>query len=265
MPTTLNMFDGRPGPGAAIGVVPVCQDDPAAPSGCAALRDLRGHTLLVRAVGALLQSGAVGSVAVAVPHALVPFVEELFAARPAVRVCVVDRNGYGHRVWGALHALEVPADQPVVVHDPLFSLASAALVRAVVDALTGSGPPPSDERTPRCVAAVPMRPVTDTLKWVDETGVIVGTADREQFRMVSSPQAYWPTPLRGLLADATPEQLRAEGADVLPRLVQAAGGNLIAVPAPGEVFRLSTGEDLVLADAMSHVGIGAADEPGRSQ
>jgi 2-C-methyl-D-erythritol 4-phosphate cytidylyltransferase len=103
--------------------------------------------------------------------------------------------------------------------------------------------------------------VTDTLKWVDEAGVILGTADREQFRMVYSPQAYWPTQLRSLLADATPEQLRAEGADVLPRLVQAAGGNLVAVPAPGEVFRLSTSEDLVLADAMSHIGVGADDEP----
>lgn len=259
-------IDGRSLRGAAIGVVPVCHDDLEAPAGCAALRDLRGATLLVRSVGALLGSGVVGEIVVAVPPVLVPLVEELLrgAALPppggsAVRVHAVRENGFGHRVRAGLRLADPPADRPVVVHDPLFPLASAGLVREVVEALAAHGDS-GDDGEGRCVVAVPIRPVTDTLKWVDEDDVVLGTADRDRFRMVYSPQAYWPAGLASTLDRAGDELLRAVGADVLPRLIQAGGGHLLPVMAPGEVFRISTTEDLILADAMLHVGAGGSGQ-----
>jgi 2-C-methyl-D-erythritol 4-phosphate cytidylyltransferase len=271
-------FDGRLRSGAAIGVVPVCHDDREAPAGCAALRELRGQTLLVHTVTALLRSGVVGRVIVAVPPVLLPLVRGLFsgAALPAagptaVQVIAVGENGQGFRVRAALRQAEVPADRPVVVHDPLHPLAPIALVRAVVDALLGhgvpgaeadgSGGPGSADPAERAVA-VPVRPVTDTLKWIDEDDVVLGTADREQFRMVYSPQAYWPGILLRTLEAADADRLHAAGADVLPRLMQAAGCRLLPVPAPGEVFRLTTTEDLVLADAMLQVAGGAGVDEG---
>jgi 2-C-methyl-D-erythritol 4-phosphate cytidylyltransferase len=270
--TTPSIFDGRPDTGAAIGVVPVCHDDREAPAGCAALRELRGRSLLVRSVAALRRSGAVGPIVVAVPPVLVPVVEQLLrdaadladlvgTGQAAADVLPVHENGHGYGVRAVLREVGIPADRPVVTHDPLYPLAPAALVREVVEVLVRHGAPQGDGPQPApCVAAVPVRPVTDTLKWIDEDDVVLGTADREQFRMVYSPQAYWPDGLRAIVEEAGPEQLRAAGADVLPRLVQAAGGHLLPVPAPGEVFRLSTEEDLVLADAMLHVGSGADDE-----
>lgn len=267
--TAPSTFDGRPGVGAAIGVVPVCCDDEEAPEGCAALRELRGRTLLVRSVAALRRSGEVGQIVVAVPPILVPRVEQLLGEQGAVpagppgtrpetvQVRPVHENGHGYRVRAVLCEPGIPADRPVVVHDPLYPLAPAALVRDVIEALAGHGVPPAGGPGPvPCVVAVPVRPVTDTLKWIDEDDVVLGTADREQFRMAYSPQAYWAGGLRTIVEGADPEQLRAAGADVLPRLVQAAGGQVLTVPAPGEVFRLSTEEDLVLADAMVHVGAG---------
>jgi 2-C-methyl-D-erythritol 4-phosphate cytidylyltransferase len=279
--TTPDFVDGRSLRGAAIGVVPVCHDDPQAPAGCAALRELRGSTLLIRSVAALLGSGVVGELVVTVPPVLVPLVEELLrgAALPApgasaVRVHAVRENGFGHRARAGLR-LAVPTEdptgdptvgRPVVVHDPLFPLAPAGLVRDVVEALTAQdvGDDAEADGRERCVVAVPVRPVTDTLKWVDEDGMVLGTADRDGFLMVSSPQAYWPAGLASTLDKAGDELLGSVGADVLPRLIQASGGHLLPVTAPGEVFRTSTTEDLILADAMLVVGAGGSgqrDEP----
>jgi 2-C-methyl-D-erythritol 4-phosphate cytidylyltransferase len=247
----------------AVGIVPVGQDDRQAPAGCAALRVLRGVPLVRRAVGALARSGAVGQIVVVVPPALADPITDLLVDLD-VRVLPVRENGPGHRVLAALY--EVLHDREadlgpapdgesrlVVVHDPLHPLAPAELVRAVLTRL--------GEAPPHCHAVVPVRPVTDTLKWVDEDDVVTSTVDRGGYRMVYSPQAYRPAALLAALEVAGGAELRAPGADVLPRLVQGAGGGLLSVPAPGEVFRIATEDDLLLAEAMLHVGVDADEEP----
>lgn len=40
------------------------------------------------------------------------------------------------------------------------------------------------------VAAIPALPVTDTLKWVDATGSVTGTADRDRLKAVQTPQVF---------------------------------------------------------------------------
>jgi 2-C-methyl-D-erythritol 4-phosphate cytidylyltransferase len=270
----------------AFGVVPLIHDDREAPAACAALRTLRTVPLVRRAVGALVRSGRVGLVLVPVPPALSTRVAELLADLtdpggftdrsdpsgpdafdvPAteIRVLPVHENGPGARTLAALRVLPEIAQRPgrprpgtddiVVVHDPLHPLAPAALVQAVVDALAAapaaSGP----------AGVVPVRPVTDTLKWVDEDDVVTGTADREGFRMVYSPQAYRMGVLQAVLEAADPQVLRARGAELIPTLVQCSGGRLLTVPAPGEVFRVAGTDDLVLAEAMLHVGADLDDE-----
>jgi 2-C-methyl-D-erythritol 4-phosphate cytidylyltransferase len=251
----------------ALGIVPVTHDDRDAPAGCAALRELRGLSLVRRAVGALARSGRIERILVPAPPALLAaLAEQLRAGLPAsvdIEVIPVAENGPGARVRAVLAgaAAAVGADPTgiVVVHDPLHPLAPAGLVHAVVDLLTAAAVVGAGE-TP-CAGVVPIRPVTDTLKWVDEDDVVTGTADRQAFRMVYSPQAYRAGVLAAALASAPPEVLRARGAEVLPRLVEAAGGRLLTVPAPGEVFRIATEEDLVLAEAMLHVGADVDDEP----
>lgn len=237
----------------ALGIVPVLHDDRDAPLGCSALRELRGHLLLQRAVGALARSGCLGRVLVPVPPAILASVADLLhsgaTGLPAgidVEVVPVPENGPGVRARAVLsEPARVGGATVVVVHDPLYPLASAALVQTVVDALRArSG----------VVGVVPVRPVTDTLTWVDEDDVVTGTADRQAFRMVCSPQAYQAQTLARALAAADSDDLRARGPEVLPGLVTAAGGRLATVPAPEEVIRIATGEDLVLADAMLQMG-----------
>lgn len=214
--------------------------------------------MLRRAVGALARAGVVERIVVACPRPLLTAATDLVLApsgAPSVPVDLVPvpGPGPGHRVRSVLADITAEHDRPVVVHDPLHPLASAALVREVLGALAGA--------PPDVAAAVPVRPVTDTLKWVDEDGVVQGTADRESFRMVYSPQAHRFGSLVVALAAATEDDLRAGGADVLPRIVQRQGGRLMSVPAPGEVFRIATDEDVALAEAMLHVGADRDDEP----
>lgn len=245
-----------------LGVVPVGHDDRLAPAGCAALRPLREVPLVRRAVGALVRSGVVDAVVVATPPALVEPVAALLAALPVdgpgVDVVPVQENGSGLRVRAVLGTAGLADGDVVVVHDPLFPLAPAALVRAVVEALEG------DDGATGPAAVVPVRPVTDTLKRVDEDEVVTGTVDREGFRMVYSPQAYRAGALAAALDGADDAALRDPGADVLPRLVQERGGRLSSVLAPGEVFRVAAADDLVLAEAMLHVGADVDDEPAPS-
>jgi 2-C-methyl-D-erythritol 4-phosphate cytidylyltransferase len=234
-----------------LAVVPVAPDDRQAPGGPPAFRELGGVPLLRRAVAALAESGVVERVVVACPRSLVGAAADLTVVPAGVRWAPVDivataGPGPGHRLQAVLADTGAEPGALVVVHDPLHPLASAALVRDVVAALLDA---PAD-----VVAAVPVRPVTDTLKWVDEDDVVRSTADREGFRMVYSPQAHRFAALVAALAGAADGELRGVGADVLPRLAQRQGGRIVAVPAPGEVFRIATPEDVALAEAMLQVG-----------
>jgi 2-C-methyl-D-erythritol 4-phosphate cytidylyltransferase len=233
---------------AALGIVPVDVDDRFAPLGCAAMRTLRGRPLLAWAVRALVSSDVVPLILVTVPPVLEEAVADvLWEERPErIQVLPVRARAPGLRVRAVL---ESPPGRPsatddhvVVVHDPLHPLSSPELVRTVVDGLVAGG---------GAAACAPARPVTDTLKWVDEDDVVRGTVDRDGYRVVSSPQAYRGRALASALASAPDDALRAP--DALLRLVQAGGGTVTLVPSPGEVFRVASQDDLVLVEALLQV------------
>jgi 2-C-methyl-D-erythritol 4-phosphate cytidylyltransferase len=235
--------------GAALGIVPVDVDDRSAPLGCAALRMLRGRPLLAWAVRTLTSSDVVPLTLVAVPPALEDAVTDVLREQPPARVQVLPVQA-GEFCPGVRAALESPPgrrlaaddDDIVVVHDPLHPLSSPDLVRAVVDGLVAAR---------GAAACAPARPVTDTLKWVDEDEIVRGTVDREAYRVVCSPQAYRRRALTSALASGPDDALR--GPDALPRLVQAGGGTITLVPSPGEAFRVGGQDDLILVEALLQV------------
>jgi 2-C-methyl-D-erythritol 4-phosphate cytidylyltransferase len=234
----------------ALGIVPVDVDDRSAPLGCAALRELRGRPLLAWAVRALASSGVVPLTLVPVPPALEEAVADVLRTEPSgqVEVLPAPAAGAGLRVRAALESPRARRaagdDDVIVVHDPLYPLSSPTLVRAVVDGLVA---------TPGVAASAPARPVTDTLKWVDEDEIVRGTADREGHRLVLSPQAYRRSVLADALTSAPEDALRGHRADALPRLVRARGGRVTLVPSPGEAFCVADEDDLVLVEALLHV------------
>jgi 2-C-methyl-D-erythritol 4-phosphate cytidylyltransferase len=234
--------------GAALGIVPVDVDDRFAPLGCAAMRTLGGRPLLAWAVHALVSSDVVPLILVTVPPGLEEAVADVLREEPPERIEVlpVRARASGLRVLTVLEGSpgRRPAadDHVVVVHDPLHPLSSPALVRTVVDGLVADA---------GAAACAPARPVTDTLKWVDEDDVVRGTVDRDAYRVVSSPQAYRGQALASALASAPDDALRAP--DALLRLVQAGGGTVTLVPSPGETFRVASQDDLVLVEALLQV------------
>lgn len=72
-----------------------------------------------------------------------------------------------------------PGVRVVLVHDPRRSTASSAVVARVVESVLSSG---------RVV--VPVLPCTDTVKQLDDSGVVLATPDRSELRVIQSPIGY---------------------------------------------------------------------------
>ena len=86
-------------------------------------------------------------------------------------------------VRAGLEALSAGRPDVVLVHDAARPFASAALIARGIAAARASG------------AAIPALAVADTVKTVDSSGVVTGTIDRAQLRLVQTPQAFAFAPL----------------------------------------------------------------------
>jgi 2-C-methyl-D-erythritol 4-phosphate cytidylyltransferase len=191
--------------------------------------DLGGRTVLERSVAGA--RGVACGVVVVVPSVQrdgVPLAESPFGAD----VLVDGGASRAESVRAGLAA--VPADATVVVvHDAARPLASPALFEDVVAAVTG--PSGAD-------GAVPVLPVTDTLKRVADRQV-VATVDRDDLVAVQTPQAF----LAAVLRRAHREQ--AEGTDDAS-LLEAIGATVRTVPGDPRNLKLTVPHDLVLAEIL---------------
>jgi 2-C-methyl-D-erythritol 4-phosphate cytidylyltransferase len=127
----------------------------------------------------------------------------------------------------------VPSDaEVIVVHDAARPLAGDDLFSAVVDAV----------RAGDVDGAVPVVPVTDTLKRVD-AGRVVATVDRDGLLAVQTPQAFAAGALRAAHAGA------ADATDDAG-LLEAAGLVVAAVAGDPRNLKVTRPEDLALAEAL---------------
>ena len=81
-------------------------------------------------------------------------------------------------VRAGLEALQSSKPDIVLIHDAARPFASAALVSRAIAATEQSG------------AAIPVLPVTDTVKTVDDAGRVEKTLDRTSLRLVQTPQGF---------------------------------------------------------------------------
>jgi 2-C-methyl-D-erythritol 4-phosphate cytidylyltransferase/2-C-methyl-D-erythritol 2,4-cyclodiphosphate synthase len=86
-------------------------------------------------------------------------------------------------VRAGLEALSAGRPDVVLVHDAARPFASAALIARGIAAARASG------------AAIPALAVADTVKTVDSSGLVTGTIERAQLRLVQTPQAFAFAPL----------------------------------------------------------------------
>jgi 2-C-methyl-D-erythritol 4-phosphate cytidylyltransferase len=132
------------------------------------LAPVLGVPAVLRAVRALLASGSVDRVVLLVD----PEAEE--AARRLVDGLPV--SVHTDPLDGARCA---QGPGPVVLHDAARPLASPALAEAVTEAVAAGN-----------AVAVPVLPLSDTVKHVDSVDVVVGGPDRTGLRVLQTPQAF---------------------------------------------------------------------------
>jgi 2-C-methyl-D-erythritol 4-phosphate cytidylyltransferase len=124
----------------------------------------------------------------------------------------------------------------VVVHDAARPLLTPQLVQDCLDTLAAED----------CDAAIAATPVADTIKEA-EGEVVVRTLDRSRLWVVQTPQVF----RRDLLerALAAPPQVVAAATDDAS-LVERLGGEVRLVTAPRENLKVTTSDDLRLAELL---------------
>jgi 2-C-methyl-D-erythritol 4-phosphate cytidylyltransferase len=195
-----------------------------------ALVMLAGKPMLQWSVDALLGVAAVERIVVALPAG------ELDAA-PSGTIGVAGGAVRSQSVREALRAAG-PGD-PVIVHDAARPLASPALFERALRELQAS----------EAHAVVAARPVSDTIKEVDDDGrTVKATLDRGRLWAVQTPQVFRRDALERALASATDELLAAATDDAW--LIERGGEQVRVLEAEAQNIKVTSPTDLRLAELL---------------
>jgi 2-C-methyl-D-erythritol 4-phosphate cytidylyltransferase len=183
--------------------------------------------MLEWSIDALKAVPEIGHVVVATP----PGIEA-----PAGTTGVLGGTERSHSVRAALH--HTLAGDPVVVHDAARPLVTPEIIRATLAGLADGAD-----------AAIAAAPLADTLKrgGGDDGRTVTQTLDRGGLWAIQTPQVF----RRDVL-----ERALAQDHDVLAAatddasLVEDLGGTVRLVESPRENFKVTTPEDLRLADLL---------------
>ena len=210
-----------------------------------AFLDLGGRPLYRHAVERFLACSAIDEV-VLVVHA-----DDVASTRSAVgsdsnsRVVVVEGGAERwHSVRRGLAASRGPRDGIVLVHDAARPFFDDALVRRVIEAARLHG------------AAIPARPVVDTLKRVED-GFGGPTVSRDHLVRVQTPQGFRRGLLEGAFEDWDEE--RGHPTDE-SQVIEAAGGRVRIVDGSERNSKITTIEDLENARRWLATGLDAHHE-----
>jgi 2-C-methyl-D-erythritol 4-phosphate cytidylyltransferase len=201
-----------------------------------ALRHLAGVPLLTYVLRRLVKAPSVGHVVVAAP---VDGVD-------AVRAMVIDE-------LPPQLPVDVVAGGPTRQESVAAALAAAPARFGIVlvhDAARAFAPPDLFERVASAVreaheAVIPVLPVVDTIKRVDDAGHVVSTMRRTQLRVVQTPQGFRRAVLEaahrcGPAADATDDAA----------LVERLGVTVHCVVGSEAALKITRPVDLLIAEAM---------------
>lgn len=197
------------------------------------LMRLRGTQLVSRAVDAMLSSGVVDRVIVAVPAG---FEDEVVLPGGASVPVSVMAGGVLRQDSVRLMLAATPAvTTHVLVHDAARCLVPPALVLRVVEALREGAE-----------AVIPVLPVVDTVARVDSVGDFSGNVPRDELRLVQTPQGFRREVLQHAHDTADPEWEATDDAS----MVAATGGRVHTVPGEPAAMKITTAQDLIIAEAL---------------
>ena len=161
----------------AVIIVAAGRGPRAGPGGPKQYRTLGGRSVISRAMAAFCGHPQVAAVQPVVnPDDIAIFNQAVGNIRALAPV-----NGGATRqasVRAGLEALVATAPDIVLIHDAARPFANDALIARAIEAATKTG------------AAVPVIPVTDTIKQVDAHGHVDATPERAKLRIAQTPQAF---------------------------------------------------------------------------
>jgi 2-C-methyl-D-erythritol 4-phosphate cytidylyltransferase/2-C-methyl-D-erythritol 2,4-cyclodiphosphate synthase len=197
---------------------------------------LAGRPMLDRALAAVLTPAEVAAAVVVVPSTRLDEARAVAAAHPKVIAVVAGGEERQDSVAAGLGA--AGEAEWVLVHDAARPLASPALVRRVLLAARETG------------AATAGLAARDTVK-VASAGTVTETLDRTSIWLTQTPQAFRRSLLLEAHARAGQRRLRATDDAAL---VEAMGGAVRVVEGETTNLKITTAEDLAIADALLRAG-----------
>jgi 2-C-methyl-D-erythritol 4-phosphate cytidylyltransferase len=154
---------------------------------------------------------------------------------PAGTTGVFGGEERSHSVRAALH--HTLAGDPVLVHDAARPLVTPEIIRAVLNGLDADAD-----------AAIAAAPVADTIKRAADDGrTVAETLDRAALWAIQTPQVFRREVLERALAQ--PHDVLAAATDDAA-IVEGMGGTVRLVECPRENFKITTPDDLRLADLL---------------
>ena len=175
-----------------------------------------------------------------------PLVSRVVLVVPAEGVdshrSLVDERGYGKvevvpggerrqdSVRNGLDALG--AVEWTIVHDGARPCIDAAIIEEGLRAAKSTG------------AAAPAQPLSDTIKEIDDSGMVVRTLTRDRLRAAQTPQVFSTPLLR-----RAHKQVRGDVTDDAA-MIEMTGGSVMLFPGSAENLKVTTPLDLEIAEAI---------------
>lgn len=197
---------------------------------------LAGRPVLARTAAAMAACPEVDGLVVVVAPGEEAGAEAVLAAAGLAKPWRVVAGGSErqHSVMKALAAVPEVCEY-IVVHDGARPLVEPAAISAAIAAARAGG------------AAGVAVPVKDTIKEVDEAGFIAATPDRSRLWAIQTPQVFAAGLLRQAYAAAADAGVVATDDAAL---VERMGAKVIIVPGSYRNLKITTPEDLVMAEAL---------------
>lgn len=165
-------------------------------------------------------------------HCLADVIEAFHITK--VRTLVVGGKERQDSVYNGIAKLEKDASI-VLVHDGVRPFVTAEMIKECVDSA----------RKGECVTVgVPLK---DTIKQVDDRGMIIKTLERGRLWAIQTPQAFPVRTLRKAHADSFKKKL--SGTDDAT-LVERTGGKVRVIMGSYDNIKITTPEDLILAEEI---------------
>jgi 2-C-methyl-D-erythritol 4-phosphate cytidylyltransferase len=208
---------------------------PAAVQAAAAFAPAAGEVALVRVVRALLGPVPTSGVVVVAAEPLVAGARACLDSAGLSAVSVIASGAPGTRRQCLATAIEHLGREPhppskLLIHDHRHPLAPVDVTERVIAGLRAGH---------RVV--VPVLPMTDTVKAVDDRGAVVGTVDRTALRTVQYPRGYESSLLSELVACDADEFVAA----------LTAGMSIATVDGDADAFAAELPTDARLLEAVS--------------